>query len=483
MIRRTSRPVTGGRARRALVVALLATLTVTTGCGMVVRRDAPDPAAEEVKLGEDAIDPLTIELARFFGDCEDSTLGVVDVSEASSECEVIQILTNAYNADNPGDVTVERLGGAQFASYYDTLNATYAGGSPPDVAVMHAANLPDYAARDLLVPLDDVLTDAGVDPATWTEPARRGVTFDGRTYGVPFDVHTNLWHLNRDLFAEAGLVDDDGEPVLPTSPAEFLEQAEQLQERTGAQYFAIDANQFALSVMMFLTLLYQQDGTIADDTGTVATLDSPEALEALRFMNEVFDGGYASATQDYTAAQTAFLNGDAAVLHNGTWVVNQYAAEANFDYEVVPFPTLYEQPAAWANSHVWVIPVQDSSDRYAEALDFVSYLSANDAAWAVGTGHLPAVTTVFASPEFEEAPQRTNFARGAVDRARLLPQVGNWQPIEDVLKTQVESTWLTGVEPQEALDRAQRLIGQRLSTAGLGQADGAGGTDPTASRG
>ncbi len=467
MNRRTRRPVFAGRTRKGLSLALLAILALSSACGMVAPRETPDPAAEEVKLSQDEVDPMSIELARFFGDCEDSTLGVTDVSTATSECEVIQILTNAYNADNPAGVDVVRLGGAQYASYYDTLNATYAGGSPPDVAVMHAANLPDYAGRNLLVPLDDVLADAGIDPSQWTEPAREGVTFDGKIYGVPFDVHTNLWHLNRDLFAEAGLVDDNGDPILPTSPEEFFAQAEQLQTRTGAQYFAIDANQFALSVMMFLTLLYQQGGTITDAAGTTATLDSPEALEALSFMNEMFDRGFAKATQDYTAAQTAFLNGDAAVLHNGTWVVNQYAAEADFDYEVVPFPTLYEQPAAWANSHVWVLPVQDSGDRYAEALDFVSFLSENDAAWAIGTGHLPAVQTVFDSPEFQEAPQRTNFAEGAVAQAQLLPQVGNWQPIEDVLKAQVESTWLTGVPPQEALDTAQRLVDQRLATAGL----------------
>jgi multiple sugar transport system substrate-binding protein len=477
MNRGTSRPMSGRQARIGLALGLLAALILTSACGMVVRREPPDPAAEQVRLSEDAIDPLTIELARFFGDCEDSTLGVTDVSQATSECEVIQILTNEYNADSTSGVTVERLGGAQFAAYYDTLNATYAGGSPPDVAVMHAANLPDYAGRDLLVPLDDVLAEAGVDPSLWTEPARQAVTFEGKIYGVPFDVHTNLWHVNRDLFAEAGLVDGDGEPVLPTNPEEFFEQAEQLQERTGAQYFAIDANQFALSVMMFLTLLYQQGGTITDEAGTTATLDSPEALEALRFMNQVFDRGYARATQDYTAAQTAFLNGDAAVFQNGTWVVNQYAAEADFDYGVTPFPTLYDQPAAWANSHIWVLPVQDTSERYAEALDFVSFLSENDAAWAIGTGHLPAVETVLSSAEFEEAPQRANFAEGAVDQARLLPQVGSWQPIEDVLKTQVESTWLTGVSPEVALDRAQRLIGQRLATTGLPASDGTGDAD------
>lgn len=459
--------------RRALAL-LVALSLLASACGLVARRGAVDPQTEAAELAQDTTGPLTVEMARFFGDCEDTTLGVTDVAQAVGECEVIQILTNQFNEENPDGISVERLGGAQFASYYDTLNATYAGGSPPDVAVMHAANLPDYASRNLLVALDDVLGEAGINPDEWTEPARDGVTFDGSTYGVPFDVHTNLWHLNVDLFAEAGLVDGNGKPMLPSSPEEFLEQAAQMEERTGAQYFAIDANQFALSVMMFLALLYQQGGGIVDDEGSQATLDSPEALEALQFMNEIFAQGYASPTQDYTAAQTAFLNGNAAVLHNGTWVVNQYADEAPFTYEVVPFPTLYEQDAAWANSHVWVVPVQKDSERYRDALEFIAFLSANDAAWAIGTGHLPAIEPVLASDEFEDAPQRENFAEGAIDRAQLLPQVGNWQPIEDVLKAQIESTWLTGADPEAALTKAQRLVGQSIEQNDLARSGGDG---------
>jgi len=459
--------------RRTFALMLVMSL-LASSCGLVARRGAIDPQAEQVKLAEDTVGSVTVELSRFFGDCEDVTLGATDVSAATNECEVIQILTNEFNAENEHGIRVERLGGSQFAGYYDTLNATYAGGSPPDVAVMHAANLPDYANRNLLVALDDVLDDAGIRTDEWTEPARNGVTLDDHIYGVPFDVHTNLWHLNADLFAEAGLVDDDGEPLLPSSAEEFFEHAAQLQERTGAQYFAIDANQFALSVMMFIALLYQQGGAIVSDDQSHATLDSPEALEALEFMNEVFDRGFARPTQDYTAAQTAFLNGNAAVLHNGTWVINQYAAEAPFAYKVVPFPTLYDQPAAWANSHVWVVPAQRDSDRYRDALEFIAFLSANDAAWAIGTGHLPAIGSVLDSEEFTDAPQRPNFAEGAVERAQLLPQVGNWQPMEDVLKTQVEATWLTGVEPAAALQRAQRLVDQLLEKNQLARSRGDG---------
>jgi multiple sugar transport system substrate-binding protein len=457
--------------RRTFALLLVLSL-LASSCGLVARRGAVDPQAEQVKLAQDTVGSVTVELSRFFGDCEDATLGVTDVSVASNECEVIQILTNEFNAENEHGMRVERLGGSQFAAYYDTLNATYAGGSPPDVAVMHAANLPDYASRNLLVPLDDVLDDAGILTEEWTEPARNAVTFDGHIYGVPFDVHTNLWHLNADLFAEAGLVDEAGEPLLPSSTEEFFEHATQLRERTGAQYFAIDANQFALSVMMFLTLLYQQGGAIVSEDESHATLDSPEALEALEFMNEIFEQGFARPTQDYTAAQTAFLNGNAAVLHNGTWVVNQYAEEAPFAYTVMPFPTLYDEPAAWANSHLWVVPAKGSSERYRDALEFIAFLSANDAAWAIGTGHLPATEPVLDGEEFADAPQRVNFAEGAVERAQLLPQVGNWQPIEDVLKTQVEATWLTGVEPAAALARAQLLVDQFLEKSELARASG-----------
>lgn len=444
--------------RHRTVAATAALALLATACGLVAPRDPADPVAEGEAIADDDLADETIELARFFGDCEEATLGVTDVSQAGTECEVIQILTNAFNADNESGIAVERLGGAQFAAYYDTLNATYAGGSPPDVAVMHAANLPDYANRGLLVEIGGALEDAGIDPSTWTDPAREGVTLDDGVYGVPFDVHALLGHVNVDLMAQAGLVDDQGEPVLPTSPDELLEHARRVEEATGAQYFAVDANQFALDVMVFLSLLYQQGGGVVTEDGTRADIDSAAGNEALSFMNTLFDEGVLDPTQDYTAAQTAFLGGEVAVLANGTWVVNQYAAEAGFDYRTVPFPTLYGEAATWANSHVWVLPVQGDPSRYREALEFVAFLSDNVDAWSIGTGHLPTQEAVLSSAAFTDAPQRTSFAEATVERARLLPQVGSWQPIEDVIKREIESTWLSGAPVEGALEAAQREI-------------------------
>ena len=74
---------------------------------------AEEEAAEPAQEAEAEAAPagVTLKLARFFGDCDDTTAGVTDVSQATTECEVIQILTNKFNAENDQGITVERLGG------------------------------------------------------------------------------------------------------------------------------------------------------------------------------------------------------------------------------------------------------------------------------------------------------------------------------------------------------------------------------------
>lgn len=419
------------------------------------------PAEEQETESEEQSSEVTvIKLARFFGDCDDSTEGVTDVSQATTECEVIQILTNKFNVENE-DVQIERLGGAEWGTYYDALNTSFAGGNPPDVAVMHGSNLPDYTSRDLLKPLDEDLAAHGVDPNDWTDPARGGVTYDGAIYAVPFDLHANLWHVNVDLFKVAGLVDDDGNPILPSSREEFAEQAQTMQGTTGKLYFASDASQFPVSVRLFLALLWQQDGNIVSADGTTANADSPEAKEALDFLLEMYNEGYSDANQNYDASQEAFLTGEAAILHNGTWVVDQYSRETPFEYMALDFPILYDMPATWANSHMWVIPKQAEDAKYEAALRYITFLNDHVKDWGIGTGHLPPRKSALESEALQAAPQRSNYANTA-NIAHLVPAIVNWQATEDILKEELESTWLTGADPDEALSNAQERISDQL---------------------
>jgi multiple sugar transport system substrate-binding protein len=449
-------------------VLLLATLLVVA-CGSTPEpTEAPKPT-EEAKPVEEAqpteepaaAEPVTLNLARFFGDCDDTTAGVTDVSKATTECEVIQILTNKFNAENEDGITVERLGGAEWGTYYDALNTTFAGGDPPDVAVMHGSNMPDYASRGLLYPLDAEFQTAGVDPSDWTDPARGAVTYDGQILGVPFDLHANLFHVNVDLFKEAGLVDGDGNPILPSSGEEFMEHAQIMKDTTGKDYFATDASQFPIGVRLMFTLVWQQDSDLVAADGKSATIDTPEGSEALGFMLEMFEKGYAKPEHNYDSSQQAFLNGEAAVLMNGTWAVDQYNREAAFEYKALDFPTLYDTPAVWANSHMWVVPKQSDGAKYEAAVQFLKFLYDHVYDWSAGTGHLATRKSVLDSPEMANVPQRENYANTA-NIAKLVPAIVNWQAVEDILKEELEATWLTGKDPALALAEAEQRINDQL---------------------
>jgi len=405
---------------------------------------------------------ITIDLARFFGDCDDATQGVTDVSLATTECEVIQILTNAFNAADNG-ITINKLGGQAWDSYYTQLSTTFASGNPPAVAVMHSHRLPDFAGRGLLRPIANDLASVGVDFSDYTQPAQDGATYEGEIYAAPFDIHGSLWHMNADLFAEAGLVDGDGNPILPTSPEELMAQAETLESATGKKYFSQDWFEFGVGARLFLGLVAQQGGNIVDAGGN-ATVNTPEGQEALRLMNELASK-HSDPSQGYTDSQQAFLNGDIAVLHNGTWVVDQYNREAEFNYVVTSLPGFYGQPGAWGDSHMWVLPAATNEDDAVRAasLEFVKFLYDNIDAWARGTGHLANRTSILTSGVLDDAPQRANYG-DAADTAVFVPAVPNWAGAWDALAEELNATWVSDKDQSAALADAEARMNEELSS-------------------
>ena len=445
------------RTKRWLTVTglLLVLALVASACGNGDDGTTDDSAAPS---GED----VTIQLARFFGDCDESTDGVTDVSQATTECEVIQILTNAFNAEDNG-ITVDRLGGAVWDQYYTQLSTTFASGNPPQVAVMHSHRLPDFAGRNLLRPIADDLEGVGVDFSDYTEPAQEGASFEGEVYAVPFDIHGSLWHVNVDLFEQAGLVDGDGEPIMPTSVDELFEQSEAVQSSTDALYFSQDWFEFQVGARLFLGLVAQQGGSLIDADGN-PTINTAEGQEALRVLNELAENA-SNPSQGYTDSQSAFLAGDVAVLHNGTWVVDEYVRGADFEYRALQVPVLYDQPGFWGDSHMWVLPADGNEDPelLAASLEFVSFLYDNIGAWAAGTGHLANRTSVLTSGELDDAPQRENYA-DAADTAAFVPAIAGWAGAWDALADELQATWIGDKDQGSALADAEARMSEELGT-------------------
>lgn len=395
-----------------------------------------------------------ITLGRFFGACEDAG---TDTKASVGEACIIQSIINAADAELDG-ISITTLP-TDWGNYYDQIKASYAGGTPPDVHVMHRHRIPEFAGLGALAEISGELAAAGIDPNDWSENARAAVSYDGGIYGVPMDFHANLWHVNMDLMEQAGLV-ADGKPVLPTSPAELLEHAQMVKDATGQDYLAADFAQFPIGVRLVLALMWQQNANIFD--GDTATINNEAATNAVTTMTQLFDAGLANAQLNYADSQQAFLNGEAAILVNGTWVVDFYNAEAAKaevglnNYYVADFPTLFETGATWADSHMWAIPASLDGDQRAAALKVLAFINDHNIDWA-RTGHMAVRNSVLESAEYAALPHREEYT-GTAAIARDTPPSERYGAIQDVLNRELQAIWLTGKEVGVALADAEAEV-------------------------
>lgn len=397
----------------------------------------------------------TITVGRFFGSCSDAGL---EIDQASGEACIIQAILNSFDAEDNG-ISID-MRPANWDRYYEQLDSSYDEGTPPDVHILHRHRLHDFVDRGLLASLSDDLADMSVDISDWEKRAQDAVTIGNDVFGIPFDMHANLWHINLAILEAAGLVGLDGRPILPNSPGELLEHARRVKEATGKSYLAADFMEFPIGTRAVLTLLWQQGQNIFDDSGV--TINTPEMRAAVTTMTDLFDAGFADPTRDYNGAQQAFLDDEVAVLINGTWAVEFYDREASnwearlTDYDIADFPTLFDEPATWADSHIWVIPADlkaGSPDVYEAALRLLTWINDHNSAWA-RTGHLAIRKSVLESNDYATLPHRLDY-RQTSKFTRDIPPSKSYNAILDTLTRNLRAIWQDRKSVDEALTDAE----------------------------
>jgi multiple sugar transport system substrate-binding protein len=406
---------------------------------------------------------------RFFGACQAEFGALTDPGKADGECGIITAMINEFEAANPDIRVVENT---VFWPGYDQLTAQLAANGPPDLVTMHSSAISDYDTRELLEPLDADLATIGIHPDQFSAAAQAGVTVEGRTMGLPIDVWAPLWHVNLNLFEQAGLV-ADGKPILPSSPEEFLQQAEQFKARTGKPYLVQVSNKdFAGPMRIFYVWMMQLGSPLFVDA-THSAFDSAEGLQALQFMKDLYQQGHSARNLDYAGAVSTFLKGDGGILVDGTWMVGQFDAASRdsasplyMGYAVRPFPFLFHtREVTLVDCHNWVMP-RDRHRTEAEreaARRFLKYFAANDYQWA-RTGHFPAYKAIIESPDWQQLPHREDFAQITQMGEPLPKYVRRQSPIEFIVGEEAAAAF-TGAKPVErALSDMQRRANEILQS-------------------
>jgi multiple sugar transport system substrate-binding protein len=405
-------------------------------------------------------------IQRFFGECTSDYGTATNVGRAEGECGIVTTMINAFRAAHPEAEVSQNV---VAWPGYSQLTAQLAARQPPDLVTMHTGVVPDYAGKGLLEPVEPYLAAAGIAPAAFTPAARTGVTWKGRMYGLPWDTHGGLWHVNMKLFEKAGLV-RNGKPILPTSPEELLAQGRQFRERTGKPYLIQSlVGDPAGAARTLYTYMLAQGAPIFPSPRRIA-LDTPEGRRVAELFRQVTREGIGTSNMDTPAAIAAFMNGEGGVYPTGTWMIGQFETEEKTAgrplhqaYSVQPYPQLYGQNVMFVSGHAWVVPKRERTAAEKQAVaDFFRFMAARNGDWS-RTGHLPALRSAIEGPAFRKLPHRQDIAVVASIGRALPDGVMRQNAVEGLVGEEMAAA-ITGQKPVVgALRDAERRVNEFLA--------------------
>ena len=326
----------------------------------------------------------------------------------------LQGMIDRANSLNPG-FTVTPTVLAWGAPYYTKLAMASAGGRPPELAVMHASRVVGYAPGGLLDEWDlDLLAENGVTEADFAPRIWENSHIDGKVFSIALDSHPFIMMYNTEVAEKAGVLGRDGLLVPVDSPDLFREVALEMQRVTGKHGLSYGfLGDGAQMWRLFYTLYRQHGAEMILEQGQPAVVDRDVALSCLEFIRSLLDGTVATSSGDIGTAIAEFASGDSGMLFSGVWELPTMKA-AGIPLGAAPIPTLFGTPAAYADSHAFVLPHQVNLDETLrrDSYKFVADVLKDSLAWAEA-GHIPSYQPVVQSPDYGSLSPQANYASAA----------------------------------------------------------------------
>ncbi|WP_106540092.1 ABC transporter substrate-binding protein [Haloactinopolyspora alba] len=367
---------------------------------------------------------------------------------------VMQDLVDTFNSEHP-NITV-KMTVMEWADYYNKVPTAVSSGNGPDVGIMHVDSLPTSAARNVIVPLDDVAAALELKAADFADVVWKAGEYDGQRFGIPLDMHPLGFFYNKTVMASAGL-----DPENPPMDRDSYESALEQLKSAGVKGHWMSPHPFTGSQTL-QSLIWQFGGGLFNDDGTEVVWHEDPGVEALTWMVDAIKAGYSPTDVGQDADAIALQNGKAAFNWNGIWNINTLKEVPDLDWGVAPLPNIGGQKAAWAGSHNFVLAKQRTPDenRLKASRVFINWISQQSLAWAKG-GQVPARTSVRESPEFQKLPEQSALAE-QVDYLRFPPSVPGigdaFADFDQALNEAVLMTKEPAAALSEAADRANKKL-------------------------
>ena len=302
-------------------------------------------------------------------------------------------------------------------------------GSDPDLVTLDATLIPQYVKADSLMPVDDLWTEGGLDPALFSEGIHNAMTVDGKKYGAPVIYHTTLLYMNNAMFEEAGL------PA--TCPADWDEWIDALLTLTVDEDGDGTPEQYGMSwgdhaaVSIWPSLVWSNGGDFVNADATQSMLDDPKTIEAVQKWGDLISQdkilGLGLAGDE---ADVLFQTGKAAMTVSGPWVTTLFT-DAGLDYQICMMPA---GPAGAFTQGAGVFFTVNQNTQAKEAVYELMKFWQSDWAqlnWSAKTGFPPTRLDLAENEEVLSNPLVKAFADSMPYARTYLPGVVEYSKIND----------------------------------------------------
>jgi multiple sugar transport system substrate-binding protein len=220
----------------------------------------------------------------------------------------------------------------------------------------------------------------------------------------------------------------------------------------------------------WLELAFAAGGTILNDDGSKATIDSPENVKATQFMIDGIKSGAApKANTTYMEPESlaAFQTGRYAFMRNWpyAYALNAKAAKVKGKFGVAPLPQFEGGgKAGILGGHNSVISAYSKNP--GGALAVADYLSGPE--WqkknAIEFTRAPTIGDVYDDPDVKKAMPFAPQLKQAVSQAKARPVSPVYPQISQAIYKNVNAALSGQVSAEDAMKRAQADIEKALAT-------------------
>lgn len=205
------------------------------------------------------------------------------------------------------------------------------------------------------------------------------VDANGEVQYIDSVINTGAIFYNKDLWAEAGLTDDD----IPTTWDELIAVARKLTKFDGDTMVQSGFNLNSEYTAIWQGLNYQKGVLMFKEDGTTANYDNDTTKENLEFLQSLYDEYQVASVKFGDDNELSFGNGQSAMTYSwGSYVGTLATNYPDINYGVFATPSFTEEtPFAYDRYNGESTPginVHQSDEQKAVAQDFIRFILAND---------------------------------------------------------------------------------------------------------